>query len=471
MSTPIVWILLPGLLAVLLYFLRRWQRLTIIIGVLAALALAWMAWKLPIGQPVNLGPFSGFATLKLADTFAILGRRFVIGNSLRPVLILIYLGLALWFGGAGVAQTDRMFVPLGLGMAALLTAALAVEPFLYAALLIELAALACVPILSSPGKPAGRGVLRFLVFETIGMAFILFTGWMLGQVDTTPTDPALILRGTILLGLGFAFFMGIFPFHTWIPMLTEEARPYAAAFVFFILPGAISIFGLGFLERYTWLGALPVVYSAVRFVGALMVVTGGVWAAFQRHLGRIMGYAVTVEIGLSLLALSLGPNAASNEIFFALFLPRGLCLVVWALGLEVILAQTGDLRFRAVHGWGRRLPLATMGVVLANFGLAGLPLLAGFPVRIALTSALAEQYLPVALLVLVGAVGLMVGAIRTLVVLVTGPKEEAWRSTENWGQRSLLGLVVIMLFLLGMFPHWFLPALASMGRLLGQPGP
>ena len=206
-------------------------------------------------------------------------------------------------------------------MAALLTAALAVEPFLFAALLIELAALACVPILSSPGKPTGRGVLRFLVFQTTGMAFILFTGWMLGQVGTTPTDPALIMRGTILLGLGFAFFMGIFPFHTWIPMLTEEARPYAAAFVFFILPGAISIFGLGFLERYTWLGALPVVYTAVRFVGALMVVTGGVWAAFQRHLGRIMGYAVTVEIGLSLLALSLGPNAASNEIFFSLFLP------------------------------------------------------------------------------------------------------------------------------------------------------
>jgi NADH:ubiquinone oxidoreductase subunit 2 (subunit N) len=115
--------------------------------------------------------------------------------------------------------------------------------------------------------------------------------------------------------------------------------------------------------------------------------------------------------------------------------------------------------------------LAAMGVVLANFGLAGLPLLAGFPVRIALTSALAEQYLPVALLVLVGAVGLMVGAIRTLVVLVTGPKEEAWRSTENWGQRSLLGLIVIMLFVLGMFPQWFLPTLASLGHLLGQLGP
>jgi NADH-quinone oxidoreductase subunit N len=471
LSTPLVWIVFPGLLAVVLYFLRGWRRATIIIGILATLALAWMAWKLPIGEPVNLGPFSGFYPLRLGDTLVILGRRFVIGDSLRPVLILIYLSLAFWFGGAGVAQADQLFVPLGLAMAALLTAALAVEPFLFAALLIELAALACVPILASPGKPSGRGVLRFLVFQTAGMACILFSGWMLGQVGAAPTDPALIARGAILLGLGFAFFMGVFPFHTWIPMLTEEARPYAAAFVFFVLPGAIAFFGLGLLDRYAWMRAIPATYTAIRFVGALMVVTGGVWAAFQRHLGRIMGYTVTVEIGLSLLALSLGASAESKAIFYALFLPRGLCLVVWALGLEVILAQAGDLRYRAVHGWGRRLPLAMAGVVLANFALAGLPLLAGFPVRIALTSALAEQDLSVALLTLVGAIGLLVGAIRTLIVLVTGPKEEKWLSTENRGQRSLLGVAVILLFVVGMFPHWFLPTLTSLARLLGQPGP
>jgi formate hydrogenlyase subunit 3/multisubunit Na+/H+ antiporter MnhD subunit len=477
MSAPILWILFPGLVAVILYNLRRWERSILLAGLLVATGLAWLAWWLPIEEPVRLGLWAGFPAFALGDTLTILGRRFILNNASRPVLVLIYLGVTYWFGGARVARSDRLFVPLGLAIAALFTAALAVEPFLYAALLIEMAALVSVPILSPPGRPVGRGVLRFLAFQTLGMPFLLFTGWLLTGAETTPAGIDLVVRAAILMGMGFAFLMAIFPFHTWIPMLAEEAHPYAAAFVLFFLPSVIALFGLSFLQRYPWLQTAPDLVVALRFVGMLMVLIGGVWAAFQRHLGRIMGYAAIMEIGLALLAisLSLGSGEAANPggslslgIFFAQLLPRGIGLALWSLSLSILQQRSGGLSYHAVHGIARQLPVVAAGLLLAQFSIAGFPLLAGFPVSVALWSALAQQSLPITLLSVLGSAGLMIAGLRTLAVLVTGPDEADWCVTESWPQIGFLSLSGLALILVGILPQWFLPFLMDVARIFGR---
>lgn len=462
MSAPLAWIVLPVFIAAILYMFRRWHTYTSSAGILFAVLLAWLAWLAPIGEAINIGSFS----FELSDTLNILGRRFVLEGADRPILILIYLGVAFWFGGSLVAKTDRLFVPLGLSIAALLTAALAVEPFLYAALLIEMAALVSVPLLSAPGSRVGRGVVRFITFQSLGMPFILYTGWMLAGVEAAPGDSQLILHAEILMGMGFAFFMAVFPFHTWIPMLAEEAHPYTAAFVFFLLTLVISFFGLNFIDRYAWLRSSTELYFLLRLTGALMVFVGGIWSAFQRHLGRMMGYAVLVEIGLSLLAVGAGLNSEGKlallGIFFALILPRGLSLGVWSLALATIKDKFGELRFRNVQGAGRQMPIASTSLVLAQFSLAGFPLLAGFPARLALWLGLAQSYPLESFAALLGCIGLLAGGLRALAVLVMGPNEDPWRISESWDQRILLVLGGLALFVLGLFPQWFLPGLAHM---------
>jgi NADH-quinone oxidoreductase subunit N len=187
MSAPVLWILVPGVMAVVLFFLRRWERLTAFLGVGLTLILSGLAAWLNVGVVIRIFRWS----FSFTDTLSIFGRRFVLDNSARPALLAIYLVTAFWLGGVLAARVGRLAMPLGLGIIALLTAAYAVDPFLYAALLIEMAVLGSVPLLTPPGGPVGRGVLRFLVFQTLGMMLLLFTGWIMAGVEANPGDRAL----------------------------------------------------------------------------------------------------------------------------------------------------------------------------------------------------------------------------------------------------------------------------------------
>ena len=455
-----MWLILPFFFALILIVFRRLGSVIVLVGSIFAAILAFLAWYVPIDESIVVGLWS----LKISPTLFVLGRRFVFEDGDRAVLTLIYMVTAIWFFGAFVAKPGNIFVPLGLGVVALLTAVLAVETFLFAAIFIELAVLLSVPMLVPPGMAAGRGVLRYVALQTLGMPFILFTGWIIAGVDTSPIELDIVVQAAVLMGFGFALLLAVFPFHSWVPMVAEEAHPYVAAFLFLILAGIISLFGLGFLNRYAWLRSSMSVYAMMRAVGFLMVVTGGVWAAFQRHLTRMLGYAVIVEIGLSILAIGLR-GEDSLAIFFAMVMPRSLGFIVWALALSIIHRHHGNLHFRNLQGIGRRIPVVAGGLILAQFSIAGFPLFAGFPVRLALWEHLAFQYPVSAVGSLLGSIGVLIGGLHTMAVLVVESETAHERNNEgnqiqetSFEQLSI-GLSGVVLLLVGVLPHIFLPML------------
>lgn len=470
MNTPLVWILIPGALAVVLLALQRWERMVVILGTLGALVLALLAGWLPVKDQYLIGPW----TVGLTDTWTILGRQFVLGANDRPALVALYLATAFWCGAVYVARTKSGSVPLALGMVSLLTAAMAVEPFPFAALLIEIAVLVSIPLITPGDGTTGRGVLRYLTLLTLGMPFILITGWMMTGIEANPADEGLVLSATILMGLGFALQLAFFPFHTWIPMLGRESHPYAVAFIFLMIPGAITLIGLDYFDRFEWLGASQNAYLLLRAVGVLMVVFAGLWAAFQQHLGSMLGYAAILEIGLSLVVIGLGENVYADKflgVFYATLLPRGLGLGLWALALTVIRSQAPGLHYQDVQGIALLTPMAAGSLVFAQFSLAGLPLLASFPARLAMWDSLVQVSPWSAFLALIGCMGLLVGGLRTLAVLVMGTEREGWKVTETRAQQLFLGIGTIGLLVMGLFPHWFLPILANMPQNFGQLAP
>jgi NADH:ubiquinone oxidoreductase subunit 2 (subunit N) len=203
--------------------------------------------------------------------------------------------------------------------------------------------------------------------------------------------------------------------------------------------------------------------------GLLMVVTGGLSSAFQRHLGRQMAYAVIAETGFSLLALSLPPEKAVQSVFL-LIIPRSLALLVWALSLTRLKEQNILLRFSTVQGLARTYPITNAGLILAHLSVAGFPLLAGFPIRLALWEGLAGQSLSVAFWFLVGILGLLTGATRTLAVLVMTPQGTGWELQERWGSGIMIGIGMIGLFILGIFPQLFRPILMNLPAMFEHLG-
>jgi NADH-quinone oxidoreductase subunit N len=451
MSAPLLWIGAPAVVSLIFWFMRQHRGRVTVYATIFCLALAGLAGLLPIGTLVRLGPLS----FTLDSTLAFAGRRLILESSDRPLLVFLFTLCAFWFAGSYAAGTTNLFIPSGLGMVAFLTASLAVDPFLYAALLVEMAVLLAVPMLTPPGTYLGQGVLRFLIFQTLAMPFILLAGWAMAGVEANPSNLILVQLSTAFLGLGFAFWLAVFPFYTWIPLLAEQTFPYVSGFVFIILPTVSLILGQDFLARFGWIRSSPGIFQLIGQVGLLMIVSAGIWAAFQKELARLFGYAMIVEAGFSLLATSL-PGLEGRQLFTSMFLPRMLAAGLWALCLSIIRTEAGSTRFEDIRGIVQKLPYACAGMAVASLTLAGLPVLGMFPIRLAIMENLAQVSFVSAFLALAGMVGMLFSTFRLLAVLTSG-----WlRRQAVCETRLQIALIIggmFSLLLVGLLPQVFYP--------------
>jgi NADH-quinone oxidoreductase subunit N len=455
-SAPLLWVILPFVIAVGLWFLQKRVGLIVTLASALCLILAGLAFLLPFDESLRLGSLS----LRIEPELALIGRKLILDQADRPMLIFMYTLAAFWFTGTLAAGGSRILVPFGLAIIAVLVAAMAVEPELYAALLVEGAVLLSVPMLHPPGQVSSQGVLRYLIFQSLGMPMFILGSWALAGVAANPTDSNLITLTAIFLGFAFSFWLAVFPFYTWVPLLSALSRPYAGGFIFMFFFTTILLLGIGILGANGWLRSSAPLLDILRLSGALMIITAGFWAAFQRDLGRLLGYVVIVQTGFSLTALSLGTHLG-NEIFVMMFLPRMVALGLWVLSASVLLQNSRSLHFSNIEQVVDRAPIAAIGVAVSFLSLAGLPLLAEFPIRFVLLQEIAVSHPIAALVVLIGSLGLLFSSFRFLAV-ITGGNFGPQRVRRLWygvtrTQFGLIGIGIAALLVVGIVPRFFFP--------------
>jgi NADH:ubiquinone oxidoreductase subunit 2 (subunit N) len=457
---PLLLLILPLAMAGIVYILLRWTSVSALLAVGTALALGGAVVTLPLDQPVH---FWGGRQIAMGDAVTFFGRELILEPADRMAMAFLFFASAGVFFLAWRFAPRSLLLPMGLGLLSLLSGALLIQPLIYAALLIGIAATLSVFALQAEGKAPTRGGMRYLTFTTLALPGLLVTHWLLERYALTPDDTGLLSASAALLALSFALLLGVVPFHTWVTGVGSDSVPLGGAFVLTVGNGAVWFLLLDFLEAYPWLSDHPRFESLIFASGLAMVVVGGLLAPAQRRLGLLMGYAALVDSGAALIALSMNSRLGLALLILSLLM-RPFGLILMSAGLSGLRARNGGADdFDALRGLGWQARWSTVALVFGGLSAAGLPVSAGFIYRWALCRALAPSSPGVALLLLLAGVGVMVGVWRALSALAARPRSSEDQSVvSSVSPEGRLTAVVVVVAVVacvgvGLFPQVLAP--------------
>lgn len=458
MSSPLIWIIFPLIFAGFLLVTSSRRVLTCVLGATIALLLAVVAVIFSESFIIKIGVST---SQEVSDTFLILGRSLQISYENLPFVSIIYFFSTAWIVGSGWFKLSKFFPSIALSITALLIAALSVEPFLYAALLIEIIVLLTIPLLSPANEKTSNGVLRYLVFQSLAVPIVLIAGWLLTGIESAPSNNPLTNQATIALIIGFLLLLAIIPFHSWLPMIASSSHPWVTSFIFTLVQTTLFMMLIAFLDRYAWLRSIPSLYPTMQLIGTLMIAMGGLLVTFQTNLGKAFGYSVIIETGFSLLAIGLNPLGGLNW-FSMLLLPRAVGYWLWAFCLGKIKETFGSLEFGDLPPILHTYPILGSALIVAQLSIAGIPLLASFPVKRMIWFTAAQPDLLNALWIFIGSLGIYIFTIRVLMhFMKVDETPKTWKITEKTNFVIPTAIAFFFILFIGLLPHLLLPGLTK----------
>ena len=180
----------------------------------------------------------------------------------------------------------------------------------------------------------------------------------------------------VLMFIGFAVKVPVFPLHTWLP----DAHVEAPTPVSVMLAGVLLKMGTYALLRFnfTMLEATARQLAVpLAIVGVVSVIYGAMLALAQRDLKRIVAYSSISSMGYVILGLvaftPLGMGGATFQM-----VAHGLISGLLFMTVGVIYNTTHTRMVGDMSGLADRMPWTVGIFVAAAFGYMGLPLMAGF---------------------------------------------------------------------------------------------
>jgi NADH:ubiquinone oxidoreductase subunit 2 (subunit N) len=446
--------------AALLQLMRRWTGLMAWLALGVAAGISTLIAVTPLDQAVSLGP----VTVNLGAPFVVWGRVLLIEPVDRlPIMFMGYTA-AMLFLVAWRLLPHSNFFPVGLAIMAMLVGTLMVEQVVYAALLVEIAAILTLfplhePIVDASGTRYGgraKGGLQYLVYATLALPGLMVTQLLLEQFTIFPGDLGLLQSATILLGLSLAILLGAVPFQSWLSTVAMDGSPPVVTFLFTVNVGTVWFLLFSYLENYRWLGEQAEFSSLFTGVGLLMMVIGGVLAASQRRLGRMVGYATLVDNGAMFLALG-ARQTSGVALTLMILMARPLALGLMTLGLDGLRRLGGgEDRVDNLVGAAWAAPWRTLAFMIGGIAMAGFPLSLGFAARWGLYRLVAENSLAQATAALLGSAGVMMGLVSTARVLLA-PAPPRGRFVIAREDPVVLVLILLLMggtLFLGVFPQF-----------------
>ena len=455
-------IAVPIVAAAPAYVLRRWRLVEALIATLACgLVIALLA------RPVESVLTIGGLTIDVRTPVNVLGRTLAVRSYDQLPLLLLFATAAILFMIGWAVSESWTYVPVGLGILALLAAGLLIRPFVFAGLaFVAAAALGAIMAQAErSGKTSTAGALRYLVVSTLALPAFLGAGYVVSQASllsditaqTAAYGPAVTL---LVIGLGLIF--GAFPIFTWTHSVSKESPPMAAAFLATVSSGAVCFLFLSLLQDFTWFRDSAEVVTFMKVLGIATLVFGGLLGWAQRSFGRVIACGISVEIGSMLILLSHITALSVETVAFDL-LARALSLGLLGLGVALMQrdADVGSDEFERLTGLGRRHRWAALAIAAGGLSLAGIPGTAGFVARWATARTIGQSDLELLVVTLLASASIGIGIIRGLAALFApapaepSPVQPADQRTQQRTQRAIAITVVaavVLIVVLGVAP-------------------
>jgi len=449
MSAGLIIFLFTFIYALLCLVLRHQRMASALAAAIGAGSIAAFVLLVPFDEAFLFGEIS----IKFASEWIILGRMFSLSANVRPLIGFLYLAGAFLLPAAWLVNANRFFPSVALLILAIVAASLMVDPFVFAAVFIELAAMGAVFVLVTQQHPRSIGATRMLILYTFAMISILFTGSLLEVAGITSATPLLATRVTFMLGFGFAILMTVPPFHLWLPKSAEESDPYILVFILVILQSAGFFFLLRFLDGYVWLREQTLIYDGIRIAGVITTILAVLLSASQRDIKKVIAYALLVDLGVILISIGSGTEDAFR-LALSLSAVRVIALGVLALGLSYLC--NSERLASELRGVGFKMPFAAAAFLVGLLSVAGTPLTAGFPVRWSLLTVVLQADKLAAGTVLFSMIGLGMLVIRWAAILFSRREGDGIIEVSKEPRIFLLGGILLLLFL-GLFPQLIFP--------------
>ncbi|MEM3356937.1 MAG: NADH-quinone oxidoreductase subunit N [Candidatus Bathyarchaeia archaeon] len=215
-----------------------------------------------------------------------------------------------------------------------------------------------------------NSTLKYLVMIIIASAFIVFglslvyslTGtlnfWAVREALMALGDKHLLVLAFIFIATGYAIESAIVPFHFWLPDAYAAAPSSSAAFLSALIDQGsyyvlirVLVFILTPPEVLNWAFMLAV-------MAALTMIVGNLFALIQDDVKRLIANICVSDVGYNLVGItSLTALGLTGNLYFFLI---------------------GGRTLEDFSGLGKKMPLASLALVMAGLSFAGVPPFGGF---------------------------------------------------------------------------------------------
>ena len=451
--------LTAALFGMLLFAVFRGQgRMDLVIaGTLAGL-LGTLALILLVPLAADREAFVG---LFVADSLARFAKILIVGSA---VLVLWMTGPKLARHGLLKFEYPIVFGFSVLGMMLMVSANDMLS--LYLGLELQSLALYVLAAFNRDNSQASEAGLKYFILGALSSGILLYgisliygfggagsTNFaLLHQTITaleSPTDNLGLVIGLVFMAAGLGFKISAAPFHMWTPDV-YQGSPFSVTSFLASAP-KIAAFVLIFRFFYDPLVALVDQWRQIVLMLALVSIFWGAIAGIaQRNLKRLIAYSSISHMGYALLGLASASVAGGSAMLSYLSAYVVMTLGVFALVMSLERDGKDIEKIDDLAGLGKAAPFKAFALLILMMSLAGIPVFAGFFVKVQVFyAAIAAGYNLAVVLAVIGSVIACFYYIRLVKIAYFDVPEE--KLTHNNDTRPGMSILVASLLVVSLW--------------------